>query len=220
MRVMRDVGLKMMKKLLTLLALLICGTVSAGEPALPDGTYTLQMPWVDYESGHSHTGRIQKYELSVTNTEFGIMLRCDALGANSQWSTLYDHKNRRRSVDVVGMADIPEPWRKVKFWFAEAEDKKLEIDGLWGLCEAVILVQLSATKQADGSWSGTSINSFDARAPVGARMKYTVAWSLTPQGVELKPISGAIRYEGPELKRKAVTVRSVTPEKDTQRPTR
>lgn len=209
-----------MKTILTLLALLISGTVLAGEPVLPDGHYTLQMPWVDYESGHSHTGRIQKYEVSVTNTEFGIMLRCDEPGANSEWSTLYDHKNRKRSVNVVGMTDIPEPWHKVKFWFAEVERNRLEIDGLWGLCEAVILVQLSATKQPEGSWSGTSINSFDARAPVSARMKYSVAWSLTPNGVEPKAISGDIRYEGPELKRKPVSVQSMTSEKGTERPTK
>jgi len=210
----RNVGLKIMKKLLTLLALLVTGTVLADEPALPDGTYTFQMPWVDYESGHSHTGRIQKYEVSVTNTEFGTMLRCDQLGANSEWSTLYDHKNRKRSVDVVGIAAIREPWHKVKTWFVDTEGKKLKVDGLWGLCKATILVELTATKQSDGSWSGQVINSFDARFPAASRLKYTMAWSLTPIDVRVNPISGSIDYDGPALQRKTVQVIALPPEKE------
>jgi hypothetical protein len=146
--------LKIMKKLLTLLALLVTGTVLADEPALPDGTYTFQMPWVDYESGHSHTGRIQKYEVSVTNTEFGAMLRCEQLGTNSEWSTLYDHKNRKRSVDVVGIAAIREPWHKVKTWFVDTEGKKLKVDGLWGCARPPYLLNSRQQSSLTGLGQG------------------------------------------------------------------
>jgi len=215
--VIPSVGLEKMNRLITIIALLISGVTLADEPALPDGEYAFLIPWVDYEAGHSHTGRVQQYPVTVTNTEFGTMLRCDQLGANSEWSTLYDHKNRKRSVDVVGIAAIREPWHKVKTWFVDTEGKKLKVDGLWGLCEAAILVELTATKQSDGSWSGQAINSFDARFPAASRLKYTMAWSLTPSGVKPKLISGTIVYDGAAPNRRAVQVIDLPPEKE--RPT-
>ncbi len=199
-----------MKKLIVILALVAPWICNAQVPDLAPGHYVIQLPAIQFEAGAKHSSDIMKIDVVVTNSTTGQLVLVPLTASrHPNWFHMVLLHSKAPTLDPKHFGEGSE---KLPGLIALGNGKRLQLHGLWVQGEGVILLELRSNQSSGANRSGTATVEYDIRWPRKNRLLYQMDWSLSPKGSKTPAISKEVRYFGPKLKRKSVTVGSVDPE--------